>query len=54
MSDTSKSKPTTQADRDLLGGSGFTDFTNWSEIERPRVASLHSFQNNYLSALAIN
>ena len=54
MSDTSKAKPTTKADRDLLGGSGFTDFTNWSEIERPRVASLHSFQNNYLSALAIN
>lgn len=32
----------------------YTDFTNWDKVERPRVASLSSFDNNYLSLLAIN
>ena len=52
--DKDKSKPATQSDKDTVASSGFTDFTNWSQIERPRAASLHSFENNYLSALAIN
>ena len=33
--------------------SGYTDFTDWNKIERPRVASLLP-NNNYLSSLAIN
>ena len=33
--------------------SGYTDFTDWDKIERPRAASLLP-NNNYLSALAIN
>lgn len=38
--------------RKISSGS-YTDFTNWSKIERPRVASLLP-NNNYLSALAIS
>lgn len=50
----STAKPVTKSDTDILGAGGFTNFTNWSQIERPRVASLHAFNNNFLSALAIN
>lgn len=39
--------------RELAEGS-YTDFTDWEQIERPRIASLNDFGNNYLSALAIN
>ena len=40
--------------RSLIDTSGFSNFTDWSSIERPRVASLNDFNNNYLSQLAIN
>ena len=32
----------------------YTNFTDWSKVERPRTASLSAFDNNYLSLLAIN
>lgn len=32
----------------------FTNFSDWDKIERPRVANLHDFGNNYLSMLAIS
>ena len=38
----------------LLADSSYTDFTDWDKIERPRMASLNNFNNNYISALAIS
>ena len=34
--------------------SSYTDFTDWTKVERPRSASLHSFDNQVLSAMAIS
>jgi hypothetical protein len=42
-----------ESKRELAEGS-YTDFTDWEQIERPRMASLNDYGNNYLSALAIN
>ncbi len=50
----STAKPATQSEKDSMASSGFTDFSDWSKIERPRAASLHAFENGFLSALAIN
>jgi len=36
-----------------ISTTGYTNFTDWDKVERPRVASLLP-NNNYLSALAIN
>lgn len=37
-----------------VGDSGYTNFTNWGSIERPRVGSLAPVGNAYLSKLAIS
>ena len=37
-----------------VGDSSYTDFTDWSKVEKPRSAALHSFGNQVLSAMAIS
>lgn len=33
---------------------GYTDFTDWNAVERPRATDFGAFDNNYLSAMAIS
>lgn len=53
MSETETQEEKEQRLREL-GESNYTDFTDWSKIEKPRSASLHSFGNQVLSAMAIS
>jgi len=54
MSQEEKEKEAEQERRKLLENQSYTDFTDWSTIEKPRSAALHSYGNQVLSAMAIS